>query len=589
MAQGVSIQYGDVAPEAKENFNIEVSEKKFDTIGNLQKYNMQLYDYANPCEMYQTVLDGIAVALPSDITTANIGLWSEQLSNDDGTFTTPITITLTSEGQYSSQGFTFTFDKFNEIYPTRLTIQWFRVTSDGIEDLSNGAVEFIPTSAMYFCRNQVENFNKIVIKFYALNMPKNRLKLEVIDYGYGTVFYGDELSNVKLIQELNPISTDISVNTTDFTLNSKTDMIYSFQSKQPLITRHNGRLMSSTFVKKSKRTAEHIWEVQSEDYISMMANTIFVGDMYNNKNAYDLLVEIFNIAKVPYSIDENIKNLTISGLIPYTTCRDALTYVAFAIQYVVDTSNSEVVKVFSLNDETSQTIELDRIMRGQNFENTDTVTKVTLDVYSYSKSTETIDLYKAEDSGIGENILVTFSEPIYELSISNGSFVKDDNGNDKKGVNYAYINANENCILSGERYEVTTTNIYKTNEKVLAGEIENVIQLSGNTLINNDNAQNILDKCFDYYMSVQTTNLTIIDRRVITGGNYVPVKWGQYKWGEFVWGYTIEPTTEYYDKLTCVGDKITSKTEYLGDVVGRIIKQTFSLNGNNINKETVLK
>lgn len=586
MAQGVSIQYGDVAPEAKENFAIEVSELKFDTLPNLQRYNMQLYNYANPCEQYQTALDGTATALPSNPNTANIGFWSEQLSNDDGTFTTPITLTLSSEGQYSSQGFTFTFDEFNDIYPTKLTIQWFRETSSGIEDLSKGAIEFNPTSGFYFCRKQIDNFNKVVIKFYSLNMPKNRLKVEVIDYGYGTIFYGDELSSVKCIQELNPISTDISVNTCDFTLNSKVDTIYSFQSKQLLITRHNDRLISSTFIKKSKRTNEHIWEVQSEDYISMMSNTTFVGDMYTNKNAYDLLVEIFTTAKVPYSIDENIKNITVSGLIPYTTCRDALTYVAFAIQYVVDTSNSEVVKVFRLKDEISQTIELDRILQGQNFENTDTVTRVTLDVYSYKKSTELVELYKAEDNGTGENILITFSEPIYELSISNGSFVKDNNGNDKKGVNYAYINALESCILSGKKYEVTTTNIYKDNEKILASEVENIVALSGNTLINNSNATMVLDKCFDYYMNTQTTNLTIVDRRVVTGGAYV--LWGQAKWGEFARGGT-QPYNEEYDPITTVGDKITSKTQYLGDVTGTIIRQTFSLNGNNINKESVLR
>lgn len=592
MLQGVSIQYGDIAPEAKENFNATASEKKYDTLNNLQKYNMQLYNYACPCEEYQTLLDGTAMALPSDPDTANIGLWSNRLSNESGKFVdengneSPITLTLESNGQYSSQGFTFTFDKFNDIYPTKLTIQWFRETSSGIEDLSDGEVEFNPTSSFYFCKKQINNFNKVIIKFYRLNMPQNRLKVEVIDFGYSTILYGDELSSVKCIQEINPISTDISINTTDFTLNSKTDMIYSFQSKQPLITRHNGNLISSTFVKKSKRTSEKIWEVQSEDYISMMSNTVFTGDMYTNKNAYDLLVEIFNTAKVPYNIDDKIKNLTINGLIPYTTCRDALTYVAFAIQYVVDTSNSDVVKVFLLDNNISQTIELDRIMEGQNFENTDTVTKVTLDVYNYTKSTETTELYKAEDSGTGENIQIIFSEPMYDLSITNGSFVTSEDGTEKKGVNYAYINANDNCILKGKKYTKTVTNIYKNNEKVLASEIENVIQLSGNTLINNNNANDVLNNCFNYYINTLTTNLTIVDRRTVTGGEYIT--WGSLPWGTFKWGGKTDLVTTY-DKRTCVGDIITAKTQYSGDVTGTIIKQTFSLNGNNINKETVMK
>lgn len=586
MVQGVSIQYGDIAPEAKENFSVITNDNKFDTLNNFQKYNMQLYNYANPCEYYNTLLDGTAIPFPSNNTTANIGLWSKKLSNKDGTFTEPIIIVLESNGQYSSQGFTLTFDTFNDIFPTKLTIQWFRVTSTGTEDLSNGEVEFNPTTSFYFCKQHIEKFNKVIIKFYKLNMPQNRLKLDVIDFGYGTIFYGDELSNVKCVQELNPISSDISVNTTDFTLNSKTDIAYSFQTKQPLITRHNGNLISSTFVTKSKRTSKKIWEVQSEDYISIMSNTVFAGDMYINKNAYELLVEIFDTAKVPYTIDENIKNLTVSGHIPYTTCRDALTYVAFAIQYAVDTSNSNVVKVFSINNKVSQTIELNRILQGQNFEDSSTVTKVTLDVYNYTQTNEIVDLYTAEDTGAGENIQVIFSEPVHDLSIINGSFVIAEDGTEKKGVNYAYINAEPYCILSGKKYNKTITNISKTNEIVLSSEVENVVALSGNTLINNNNATNVLNNCFDYYMNNKTTNLTIIDRRLVSGGDYA--LWGQVNWGDFIWG----DKTDYditYDKITCVGDKITAKTQYIGDVTGIILKQTFSLTGNNINKESVLK
>lgn len=581
MATGVSITYGDIAPEAKENFTPTASEQEFDTLGNLQKYNMQLYNYANPCEMYQTLLDGSAVALPDN---ANIGLWSEQLSNDDGTFTEPITVTLESEGQYSSRGFTFTFDKFNDIYPTRLNIKWYRVTSEGIELLSD--TDFAPNSGYYFCRQQVEYFNKVIITFYSLNMPQNRLKVEVIDYGYGTIFFGDELEDVKCIQELNLISTDILSNTCDFILNSRTDMEYSFQQKQPLTVYHNNKLIATTLVTKSTRTGKHKWEVQSQDYIQLMEKATFVGDVYTNKNAYDLLVEIFNIAKVPYEIDENIKQITLNGYIPYTTCREALRYVAFAIQYIVDTSNSQVVKVFKLNEEVSQTVELDRIMQGQKFENSDTVTEVTLDVYTYSKGTEKIEAYNAENSGTGENIFIKFSEPLYDLSISNGTFVKDENGNDKKGTNYAYINANAGCILSSKKYDVTTETKQLKNEKVLASEADNIIEITNNTLISSNNADMVLQKCYDYYMKTQKTNLTIIDnKQYVTFGE--PITWGQFNWGQFNWGgYTDDIIT--YAPMSCIGDNIISKTEYLGDITGTIIKQTFSLNGNNINKESII-
>ena len=117
--RGVAIRYGDVAPEAKENFVPTASESEFNTIAQLQQYNLDFPNYANPCELYQTVLDGTASAFPSVPENENLGLWSNQLSNDDGTFTDPIVLELKSVGRYSSQGLTLTFDTYNGIFASR--------------------------------------------------------------------------------------------------------------------------------------------------------------------------------------------------------------------------------------------------------------------------------------------------------------------------------------------------------------------------------------------------------------------------------------------------------------------------------------
>ena len=121
--KGVAIRYGDVAPEAKENFVPTASESKFDTLTQLQQYNLDFPNYANPCGLYSVVLDGTASAFPSVPEQANLGLWSERITNENGLFVDengneePIILTLTSKGQYSSQGLTFTFDTYNQIYP----------------------------------------------------------------------------------------------------------------------------------------------------------------------------------------------------------------------------------------------------------------------------------------------------------------------------------------------------------------------------------------------------------------------------------------------------------------------------------------
>lgn len=574
MNKGVAIRYGDVAPEAKENFVPSVNDKDdFVDLSQLQQYNLNFHNYANPCELYQTVLDGTTTAFPSVPEHANLGLWSEQISQDDGSFTTPIVLTLTASGQYSSQGLTLTFDTYNEIFANHINIKWMR------DNVTLENVNFFPDEAKYFCRQQVENYNKVVITFYSLNMPKNRLKLRVIDYGYGTFFYGDELRNVKLIQEIDPISTQISINTADFTLDSKSDMEYSFQVKQPLSVYFNGELKATTFVKKSTRKAKKLWNIQSEDYIGLLDSIPYYGGIYDNKNATELLTDIFTVAKVPYSIEDVFAGAVVTGYIPYTTCRDALMQVAFAIQAVVDTSNSEVVKVFALEEDVKQIVPLNRIMQGQNFADDETVTGVEVTVHSYKPTIETTDLYDATESGTGENIFVKFSEPLHDLSITNGEIIS-------SGTNYAVINANAGCLLRGKTYMHTTQTRRKNNPVVLASEVEKIVAIDNATLVSQYNIDNVLEKCYNWLIKTNQTNLKIVEGKHVQYGDYI--KYGEKKYGTFKYGEKY-PNIVTYDEVVNVGENINAETEYLGVVSGRLIKQSFNLNGNTVVKEAVLK
>lgn len=572
--RGVAIRYGDVAPKAKENFLPSVNDKAdFVDLSQLQQYNLNFPNYANPCELYQTVLDGTAGAFPSSPENANLGLWSEQLSDFDGNFAEPIILTLTAEALYSSQGLTLTFDTHNDIYANQVNIKWYRQ-----EELLADE-DFQPDNASYFCYNKVDLYNKVVITFYSLNMPKNRLKLRSIDYGYGTIFYGSELRNVKLIQEINPISSEISINTVDFTLDSKSDISYSFQTRQPLSVYFNGELKATVFVKSGKRKAKKLWSVQSEDYIGLISEVIFEGGVYVNKNAVELIDEIFSKAKIPYSIDEAFEGETVTGYIPYTNCREALMQVAFAIQAVVDTSNSDVVKIFALEEDVKQIIPLNRIMQGQSFSEEDNFTEIQVTAHSYSPIEETIEAYRAIDSGEGSNIMVSFTEPLHSLSITNGEILT-------SGSNYAIINANVECILTGKKYEHTTQTKALKNPLVSANDIDKVIAVEKATLVSSKNLDKVLEKCYNWLVKVNSVNLDVVEGKHIIeerGARYGISKYGEAKYGEYI------PKQIIYDKAINVGDLITAETEYLGNVTGRVIKQTFNLDGGIIVKKAVLR
>jgi hypothetical protein len=167
-----------------------------------------------------------------------------------------------------------------------------------------------------------------------------------------------------------------------------------------------------------------------------------------------------------------------------------------------------------------------------------------------------------------------FNEPLYDLIITNGNIIE-------SGYNYAIINANEGCKLSGKKYQHTTVIHRKQNPLVLATDIANVVFINSATLISSSNVDKILDLCYNYIINIEKTNLKIIDGLKNSANSL---------YGSFLYG------TSYYKKGsftstkdTSVGDLISYQTEYLGNKQGRIIKQSFALNGGILVKDSIVR
>lgn len=591
MNKGVSIKYGDVAPEAKENFESQVKLGEitdFSDLKILKQYNAEFRNFANPCELYQTVLDGSSEAFPENPENETLGIWSKEISDEFGDFIMPLIIELEADAQYSSQGLTFTFDTQNNIYPREIGIRWLRVTDEGIDELAEEYFE--PDNAFYFCHHKVENYNKVIVYFLSLNMPHNRLKLRAIDFGYGTYFTGRELRNVRVDQRINPISSEITINTVDFTLDSKSNIEYSFQKKQPLTVYFNGNMILTTFVKKSSRKSKMLWSVQSEDYIGSLDDIRFSGGIYVNKNACEIIEEISALTNIPFEIEDTFRNSTVSGYIPYTSCREALMQVCFAIKAVVNTFGSSTVKILSLSQDVSQKIPDERIYKGQSSEETETITSVSLVEHQYTESSENAEIYKAESGVSDVEILITFSEPLHSLSITNGEILKDENGNKKCGANYAYIRAQEGCVLNGKKYKHTEIRHTKKNPVVAVSDVPKDVEINNATLVSSQNADTLLEYIYDWLSKTESVRAKIVDgmkEKKINVAVYGNAIYGTVKYG------SQGETTYKYDTPANVGDIITVNRDYARDnsntFTGRIISASYNLNGNIIAKDVTIK
>jgi hypothetical protein len=123
----------------------------------------------------------------------------------------------------------------------------------------------------------------------------------------------------------------------------------------------------------------------------------------------------------------------------------------------------------------------------------------------------------------------------------------------------------------------------------LASEIEKVVSVESATLVSQYNIDTIIDKCYNWLIKTNTTNLKIVEGKHVQYGE--PYKYGTgLKYGSGIKYGGKHPNIVTYDEPVNIGDKINAETEYLGVLQGkRNIKQSFNLNGNILVKKAVLK
>lgn len=210
-----SIKFGLVDVTAKEDSQLNVNDKQeFVDLLDLKKEELEEIKYGT-CEKNQFALDGSFELMPEKLN--NMGWWSNQMSDENGNFTTPLTMEINFTKPHSSLGLTFVFSKAKD-YCNHLNLKFY-----GAEEQLLSDKDFNPNDFYYVCNNIVENYTKIVITFYSTNNPYRYLKLYQIIYGAIKIFEGDNLISANILEEVDLLSSEVSINTLDFTVYSEED------------------------------------------------------------------------------------------------------------------------------------------------------------------------------------------------------------------------------------------------------------------------------------------------------------------------------------------------------------------------------
>jgi len=434
------ISFGFIDVTAKKDSNLQVNNKQdFTDLSNLKQDDIEEVQYAT-CEKNQFILDGNFELMQEK--PSNMCWWSNEMSDKNGNFITPLTLIISFNEVHSSVGLTLTFSKTDN-YCSHLKVEYYDIANKLIS--SN---EFYPDSHRAVCRGTAENYKTIIITFYSTNNPYRYLKLYKILYGSEKIFEGENLQNANLLEETDLISSEISFNTLDFTAYSDDDefnlinpkgLYRLLQERQKLQVTETIKEDNTTKVKdmgtfyldKWQNEKNKIMKFKAIDLIGVIDKTTFYGGMYKDKTVDEVVKEIMTSAgleKDDYEIEERLKNIKLNGYIPICSHRAALQQVAFVICAVVDCSRSSKIKIYSLQSKTEKipiSKDADIFQGTRKTEQSEVVTGVSLVLHTYEDYETPFDdgIYEMDElcsytiTELGIHVL-TFDEPAWDIRMS---------------------------------------------------------------------------------------------------------------------------------------------------------------------------
>lgn len=397
-----------------------------------------------------------------------IGFWSAQMSDETGAFASPPTITVDFDQQYTSLGIYLRFDTATGDYCSALTIRWYQ----GSRLLAEKT--FYPDGPEYFCENTVEAYSRVVIQLDKTHLPCCRARLSRIMFGIIRTFLLDELRSVKVTEQVDLISAEAAVNALDFELDSKSDVEYMFQLRQPVYA-YNGEVLVGVFyISDSSRKGENLYGLSCVDAIGVLDEDTVPAAVYEARPVRGLLEEVLD-GKFRLELDPALEVETVTGYLPDCTRREALHQIAFALRAIVDTSGTDAVRVYRLPNDAPDELPPGRVYIGGSVDTSAVVTAVSVTAHSYSRT---------------------------------GS------GNDTMEV-------------GGVTWYHTTAVTTIKNPNVTASDKQNVKEIKDATLVNSGNVAAVARTAYDYYMRRNTQRVKIVMSDETPGSHVTaPTPWG---------------------------------------------------------------
>jgi hypothetical protein len=468
-------------------------------------------------ESEQWLMDGSFSFFPEVPEQYFWGLWSTTQSDKNGVFADPPVLDITFTQDHSSSGLTLHFYIPTDDWASRIKIQWF--SQDG--GLISTAL-FYPDAVDYYCAKKVENYRRIRIHFLETNRPGRYLKLAGIDYGVYLHFSGHEIVEAHVLEECDPLSSEISINTLNVSLYNKEGRFSILnpegyfdvlQHKQKFTVwedvkqdaRSTGSVsycMGTFYLSDWSNSGDTLADFSAVDAIGLLDGAPFDGGIYDT-TAAELAEAI--LTGYSYTLDGSLAAERVQGYIAAGTRREALQQLAFAIGAVVDCSRGELIRIAPAPSKASGMITYDRKLQdGSKVTLNPLITAVAVTAHRYLPGEATEELYRDTlDPGIYR---VTFNAPavVDSLTVTGAELTE-------SGVNLCTLTvakAGEVCV-TGRKYTDSTVVLRRTAANLPPNAQDNELTVTDATLVGPSRAEAVAVRVLEHYAQRYEQNFSM--------------------------------------------------------------------------------
>ena len=368
-----TIIYKDIAPGAAEDAAVAAS-------GQMEGSDPTLLPegHSTPAiatlELNSWLLNGTRKIMDGD----TLAFWSEELSGEDGAFANPPEITVSFDQQYTSTGISLEFDAVGGDYCSQLKIAWYQAGALLAEK------PFEPDGVLYFCQENVTAYDQIVITLLKTALPYRRARLTKITFGRLREFGMTEIRNAAITHEMDLLALELPVSTMAWTLDSRENVEYMFQEKQPMEAWNGDKAVGVFYIDKAKQIGAGLYNIDCHDAFGVLDESPFAGGIYTDKSAVELLQEILG---GEFELSVEVDDMALTGAILPCSKREAIPQVLFAWGVCASTDGRSTVRIFAPGSDPKE-IGTDKTFLGASVETDSIVTKVIVTAHEYTEDSE---------------------------------------------------------------------------------------------------------------------------------------------------------------------------------------------------------